>query len=101
LTVRRAPLSYVLAAHGDTIRVKHRVHPLGVAMAGVTCMTRTRTEGPRERPLSLCPPRVAEAKALATAVVSERKNTAIVWRAPCTGFCNERLRLRFGPAEIQ
>jgi tRNA-splicing ligase RtcB len=24
----------VLAAHGETIRVKHTLHPLGVAMAG-------------------------------------------------------------------
>jgi hypothetical protein len=27
-------LPEVLAAHGDTIRVKHRLRPLGVAMAG-------------------------------------------------------------------
>ena len=27
-------LSDVLAAHGDTIRVKHTLTPLGVAMAG-------------------------------------------------------------------
>ena len=27
-------LPEVLAAHGDTVRVKHRLRPLGVAMAG-------------------------------------------------------------------
>jgi hypothetical protein len=41
-----------LAAHGDTIRVKHTLRPLGVARPPATCTTRTRTEGPRERPLS-------------------------------------------------
>ena len=33
-TSRLERLPDVLAAHGDTIRVKHRLRPLGVAMAG-------------------------------------------------------------------
>ena len=37
-------LPEVLAAHGDSIRVKHTLRPLGVAMAGRDVSTRTRTD---------------------------------------------------------
>jgi hypothetical protein len=44
-----APAAYkrldaVLAAHGDTIDVVHRLTPLGVAMAAADTSTRTRTD---------------------------------------------------------
>ena len=38
-------LPEVLAAHGGSIRVKHTLRPLGVAMAGRDVTIRTRTEG--------------------------------------------------------
>ena len=40
----------VLAAHGGTIRVKHRLRPLGVAMAGRDVHDPYKDWGPRERP---------------------------------------------------
>ena len=39
----------VLAAHAGSIRVKHTLRPLGVAMAGRDVSIRTRTEGAAEK----------------------------------------------------
>ena len=48
-------LPEVLAAHGDSVRVKHTLRPLVVAMAA-TCTIRTRTEGHASGPQSCLRP---------------------------------------------